>query len=147
VSSLRPESDEDAVMKGAREYIVVAGVDRTFEALREAVRQRNLSIAEEDPRHRRLAFRLDRPHEGELIKALCTILDVGHGLSKMVVVCVDDADGSVVAPDASLDGLFIQVEHTLHVAKGKRMGFALPRLTQVAPPVSTGIERRLARWQ
>jgi hypothetical protein len=134
-------------MKGASEYIVVAGVTATFEALRRAVRERNLSTIEEDPRHLRLAFRLDQPAEGEVTKALCAVLDVGHGLSKMVVVCLDEVDGSVVAPDASLAGLFIQVEHALHTASGKRTGFALPPLTEVEPPVLTGVERRLASWQ
>jgi hypothetical protein len=125
-------------MKGASEYIVVAGVTATFEALREALRHRNLSMIDEDPRHLRLAFRLDQPAEGEVTKALCAVLDAGHGLSKMVVVCVDEVDGSVLAPDASLDGLFIQVEHTLHTAGGKRMGLALPPLTQVEPPALNG---------
>jgi hypothetical protein len=108
-------------MKGASEYIVVAGVTATFDALREAVRERNLSTIEEDARHLRLAFRLDQPAEGEVTKALCAVLDVGHGLSKMVVVCVDEVAGSVIAPDAALDGLFIQVEHRLHTASGKHM--------------------------
>jgi hypothetical protein len=134
-------------MTGASEYIVVAGVAATFEALRESVRERNLSVVEEDPRHLRLAFLLDQPAAAEAIKALCAVLDVGHGLSKMVVVCLDEVSGSVVAPDASLDGLFFQVEHTLHTASGKCMGFVLPPLAQVEPPALTGVERRLARWQ
>jgi hypothetical protein len=135
------------VSTGSSEYIVVAGVTDTFEALRDAVRERNVSTIEEDARHLRLAFRLDQPAKGEVTKALCAVLDVGHGLSKMVVVCVDEVDGSVLAPDASLDGLFIQVEHTLHTAGGKRMGFALPPLTHVEPPGLAGVERRIARWR
>jgi hypothetical protein len=115
------------------EYIVVRRAGATFEALREAVRERRLSVLEDDPRHLRLAFRLDGPQEGRQIKALCAILDVGQGLSKIVVVCVDEADGSVVAPDGSLQGLFMQVEHTLHTKRRTREVFAPPRL-QVGVP-------------
>jgi hypothetical protein len=130
------------VITGSSEYIVVAGVTATFDALSEAVRERNLSTIEEDPRHLRLAFRLDRPAEGEVTKALCAVLDAGHGLSKMVVVCVDEVDGSVVAPDAALDGLFIHVEHMLHTARGKRMGVALPPLVQVGTMHAARLEPR-----
>jgi hypothetical protein len=99
------------MMEGARECIVAARVDATFEVLREAVRERKLPMVEEDQRHLRLTFRLDQPHEGRPVRALCAVLDIGHGRSKVVVVCVDDVDGSVVAPDASVDGLLAQVEH------------------------------------
>ena len=112
-------------MEGSSEYMVVARPGAAFEALREVVLERQLALVEEDVPYRRLAFRLGRPQDGQ-IKALCTILDVGDGFSKLVVVCVDEADGSVVAPDASLTGLFIQVEHTLHTAWGNRRGVALP---------------------
>jgi hypothetical protein len=133
-------------MKGASEYIFVAGVATTFDALRKAVLERNLPVIEEDPRHLRLAFRLDQPAGAEVTKALCAVLDVGHGLSKMVVVCVDEMDGGVIAPESSLDGLFIQVEHTLHTAGGKRTAFALPPLTKVEPPSFTGVKHQLASW-
>jgi hypothetical protein len=108
------------MMEGSSEYIVVEGAEATFEALRDVVRERRLSVVEDDPPHRRLAFRLNHAQDGAQIKALCAILDLGHGLSKLVVVCFDEADGSVVAPDASLNGLFIHVEHTLHTASGKQ---------------------------
>jgi hypothetical protein len=124
-------------VKGASEYIVVAGVGPTFSALRGAVRERLLSVVEEDPRQLRLAFRLDHPQEGEVVKALCTVVDIGHGLSKLVVVCVDEADDRAVAPDAFLNGLFIQVEHTLHTARGERMGVALPPL--IKPTTDQGL--------
>jgi hypothetical protein len=120
-------------VRGASEYIVVAGVGPTFSALRGAVRERLLSVVEEDPRQLRLAFRLDHPQEGEVVKALCTVVDIGHGLSKLVVVCVDEADDRAVAPDAFLNGLFIQVEHTLHAAQGQWTGFALPPAIPVEP--------------
>jgi hypothetical protein len=125
---------------GAREYIVVAGVEATFEALRRAVGERKLSPVEDDQRHHRLAFRLDQPHEGNPVKALCAVLDIGHGLSKLVVVCVDEADGSIVAADATLESLFMQVEHALHTAPGSRMDVALPPLLEVElmPHPATG---------
>jgi hypothetical protein len=44
------------------------------------------------------------------------------------VVCVDEADGSVVSPGASLDGLFMHIEHTLHATRGKQGEFTLPTL-------------------
>jgi len=113
-------------MEGASEYIVVAGAGATFEALRDAVLEWELPIVEDDPRHRRLAFRLDRAHESAQTKALCATLDAGRGLSKIVVVCVDADDGSVVAPDAFLEGLFMQVEHTLHTTSGGHRAVALP---------------------
>jgi hypothetical protein len=105
------------MMKGSSEYLVMEGAEATFEALIDEVRERELSVLEDDPRHLRLALRLDQSHEGEQIKALCAILDLGDGSSKIVVVCVDEADGSVVSPDASLDGLFVHIEHTLHTGK------------------------------
>jgi hypothetical protein len=116
------------MMKGSSEYIVMEGAKATFEALRDVVRERGLSLLEDDPRHLRLAFRLDQSREGEQIKALCAILDLGHGFSKIVVVCVDEADGRVVSPDASLDGLFIHIEHTLHTTRGKQREFSHPPL-------------------
>jgi hypothetical protein len=97
--------------EGARECVVAARVDATFEALRDAVRERKLSLVEEDQRHLRLTFRLDHLHEGRTVRALCAVLDIGDGRSKVVVVCVDDVDGSVTAPDASVDGLLAQLEH------------------------------------
>jgi hypothetical protein len=106
------------MMKGSSEYVVMEGGEATFEALRDVVRERGLSVLEDDPQHLRLAFRLDQSQEGEQMKALCAILDFGHGPSKIVVVCVDEADGSVVSPDASLDGLFIHIEHKLHTTRG-----------------------------
>jgi len=112
-------------MEGASEYVVVAGPGATFEALREAVLDRELPILEDDPRHRRLAVRLAQPHESEQFKALCAILDGGHGLTKIVVVCVDQ-DGGVVPLDPSLQSLFMRVEHTLHTASGGRRAVALP---------------------
>lgn len=107
-------------MEGASEYVVVGGATATFEALREVVGQRPLSVVEEDLRHRRLAVRFDEPQGGGQIKVLCAILDIGHGLSKLVAVCVDEANGSVMAPDATLTSLFIQVEHALQTVSGKQ---------------------------
>jgi hypothetical protein len=118
----------DGWMKGSSEYIVMEGAEATFEAVREVVRERGLSVLGDDRRHLRLAFRLDQSDEGERIKALCAILDIGHGHSKIVVVCVDEADGSVVSPDGSLDRLFMHIEHTLHATRGKQEEFALPTL-------------------
>jgi hypothetical protein len=112
-------------MEGASEYVVLAGADATFEALREAVLVRGLRVVENDPLHRRLAFRLAQPHEGEQTKALCAILDGGRGLTKIVVVCVD-LGGGVAPLDPSLQGLFMQVEHILHTASGGRRAVALP---------------------
>jgi hypothetical protein len=113
------------MMEGASEYVLVARTGVTFDALREAVGARGLPIVEDDARHRRLAFRLDRPRESGQTVALCAILDAGHGLSKIVVVCIDD-QGGVVAPDPSLQGLFIQVEHTVHTVRGTQRVVALP---------------------
>jgi hypothetical protein len=113
-------------MDAASEYIVVQGAEATFEALRDAVYERQLPVVEEDRRQLRLVFRLDVPHEQAKITAECTVLDVEHGLSELVVVCRDETDGRVVAPDAVLTGLFIQVEHTLHTATGTRKVIALP---------------------
>jgi hypothetical protein len=126
-------------MEGASEYVVVEGTRATFEALREAVHERGLSVVEDDPRHLRLAFRLEGSQESGQVKALCAILDAGHGLSKLVVVCIDEAHGTVAAPDDSLTSLFIQVEHTLHTPRGKRMGFALPPLIQAEVPGEAGL--------
>jgi hypothetical protein len=42
------------------------------------------------------------------------------------VVCIDEVDGAVAAPDASLQGLFMQIEHTLHTASGMRSILPLP---------------------
>jgi hypothetical protein len=114
------------VMEGSSEYVLVEGTGATFDALRDVLRERRLPVVEEDPWRRRLAFRPGRAEHGGQIKALCAIFDVGHGLSKLVVVCVDETDGSVVAPDDSLPGLFMQVEHTLHSTWGWTRGFALP---------------------
>jgi hypothetical protein len=114
------------VREGSSEYVFVEETGATFEALREVVRERQLPVVEEDPWHRRLSFRLGRSEHGGQIRALCAILDVGHGLSKLVVVCVNEKDGSVVAPDGSLPPLFMQIEHTLHTRWGWTRGFALP---------------------
>lgn len=108
------------------EYIIVNGAAATFEALRDAVHERQLPVVEEDPQHLRLAFRLGVPHESAQIKAECSVIDLEHGLSEVVVVCTDEADGSVVAPDASLPSLFMQVEHELHTATGMRPVVTLP---------------------
>jgi hypothetical protein len=113
------------MMEGASEYVVVAGTGATFDALGEAVRTRGLSIVEDDARHRRLAFRLDQPPRSGQIVALCAVLDAGHGLSKIVVVCLDD-QGGVAAPEPSLQGVFMQVEHTLHTVKGAQRVVTLP---------------------
>jgi hypothetical protein len=113
-------------MDGASEYIVVNGLDETFEALREAVHQRHLQVVDEDPEHLRLAFRLEFPHEPVKTRADCSIMSVEHGLSELVVVCTDEVDGGVIAPDASLTGLFIQVDHTLHTPQGRQKVIPLP---------------------
>jgi len=124
-------------MEGASEYIVVAGTGAAFEALKAAVRERELPIVEDDPRHRRLAFRLGQPHESGQVNALCAILDAGHGLTKIVVVCIDVRDGNVVAPDASLEGLFMEVEHTLHVTNKRQRAVVLSPI-QNGPPIAEG---------
>jgi hypothetical protein len=38
----------------------------------------------------------------------------------LIAVCVDEADGSVVAPDATLAGLLIHVERALQTLSGKQ---------------------------
>jgi hypothetical protein len=123
-------------MEASSEYVVVAGPGAAFEALMDVVIERQLAVVEEDGLHRRLAFRLGGPPGGQ-IKALCAILDIGYGFSKLVVVCVDEADGCVVAPDGSLAGLFMQVEHTLHTMWGNRNGVALPPTVEVEPMLNT----------
>jgi hypothetical protein len=110
---------------GAFEYMVEQGAGATFEALKDALGERRLPVLE-DSRHLRLSFRLDRPQAGGQVKALCAVLEVGQRLSKVVVVCIDEADGSVVAPDASLSGLFSQVERTLHPARARQAALASP---------------------
>lgn len=115
-------------MEGAYEYIVVERPEAAFEALRRCVCDRQLPIVEDDPRHRRLAFKVGDPDAPREIKALCAVLDAGHGLSKLVVVCFDESNGSLVAPDLALSGLFMQVEHELHALVARRGGFSLPPL-------------------
>jgi hypothetical protein len=130
------------IVQGASEYIVAASPGATFEALREVLDERRLKVVEEDSRHLRLAFQLDRPQAGGQIEARCDTLSVVHGLSKLVVVCVDKADGSIVAPDASLTSLFIQVEHILHAARERQWGSPLPSTGQqtafALPPLEVG---------
>lgn len=110
-------------MEGASEYVFVGGPRATFDALSDVVGQRRLSVVEEDPRHRRLAVLLHEPHQnGRPIKALCTSIDLGHGLSKLVALCVDEASGDVVTPGATLMSLFIEVEHALHSVSRKQEG-------------------------
>ena len=115
-------------MEGAYEYIVVGRPEATFEALRDSVDDRNLPIVEDDPRHLRLAFRVGNPDLPREVKALCAVLDAGHGLSKIVIVCLDESDGNLVAPDLVLSGLFMQVEHELHASAQRHGGFSLPPL-------------------
>jgi hypothetical protein len=134
-----------ATMEGASEYVFVAEPGAAFGALRAVVLERRLAVLPEDALDRRLAFRPAGPADAQ-ITALCAILDVGHGLSKLVVVCVDEADGSVVAPDPSFSGLFMHVEHTLHTAWGNRNGVALPPVIEVEQRFETeeGEARALA---
>jgi hypothetical protein len=119
------------MMDGTSEYIVVNGVEATFEALRDAVHQRQLPVVEEDPQHLRLAFRLNVPHERVKTKVECAVIDVEHGLSELVVVCTDEVAGEVVAPDASLTALFMQVEHTLHTSTTRQKVVRLPPIQYI----------------
>jgi hypothetical protein len=127
VRTQRSESAKGGTMEGSSEYILVAGPAAAFKALREAVDGRGLTVVEDDPRHSRLAFQVDNPRASGRIKALCSVLDAGQGLSKLVVVCFDESDdGRLVDPELALSGLFMQVEHELHTRHGRRGTVALP---------------------
>jgi len=116
---------------GSSEYVVVEGPCVTFEALRAVLDQRCLTVVEEDQGHLRLAFRFSDPHSSVRTRALCHVFDVGHGLAKLEVACIDERDGRLVAPDPSLTGLFMQLEHSLHAASGEQGRCVLPPLQPI----------------
>ena len=62
------------------EYIVAAGAVATYEALTAVVRERHLTVVEADARHLRLTFQRATAGRSGETKALCAVLDVGHGL-------------------------------------------------------------------
>ena len=126
-------------MEGAYEYIVVGRPEPAFEALRDALCDRELPIVEDDDRHLRLAFTVGNPDVPREIKALCAVLDAGHGLSKIVIVCFDELNGNLVAPDLALSGLFMQVG-----ARAPRIGREARRLQSAAAEVKSGIANRSA---
>ena len=108
------------MVENSVEYVVAAEAVATYEALSAVVRERQLTVVETDARHLRVSFQPATAGRSGDTKALCAVLDVGHGLSKVVAVCFDETDGSVVAPDGSLTGLFAQVERRLRGEIGDR---------------------------
>jgi hypothetical protein len=108
-----------ATVEHSLESVVAAGAVATYEALTAVVQGRHLTIVEADARHHRLSFESTVNGGSGETRALCAVLDVGHGLSKVVAVCFDEADGTVVTPDTGLQGLFVEVERRLQGEIGK----------------------------
>jgi len=100
------------VQGSSREYALEGQAFATYDALEHVVRERYSRGVETDARHRRLSFNL-RP--AAPITTRCAVLDAGHGVSKLVVACSDDVQGSAVtAPEELLDGLVVDVQRRLH---------------------------------
>lgn len=104
-------------MEGSKECVLEGRAVAIYEALEGVVRERQLEVVEADTRHVRLGFTLCSEEAAADTRCLCAVLDAGHGLSKVVVVCFHEAEGDIApAPDRFLDGLFVQVERNLHGA-------------------------------
>ena len=103
------------VQGSSREYALEAQAFATYDALEDVVRERRFEVVAADPRHRRLSFTLRSQQAAAGIEVRFAVLDAGHGVSKLVVVCSDDVLGSAVAaPEELLEGLVVDVRRRLH---------------------------------
>ena len=114
-------------MEGSSKYVVAGRAVATYEALAAVVRERLLVIVQADVRHLTLAFRPGGDEWGEGLTVLCAVLDTGHGLSKLVLIGLEEQDGSAVGLGGYPRRLFEDVERRLRSEAGDRMSGALAR--------------------
>jgi hypothetical protein len=114
-------------MEGSSKYVVAGRAVATYEALAAVVRERLLVTVQADVRHLTLAFRPDGEGWSEHVAVLCAVLDAGHGLSKLVLVGVDQRDGGTVGLAGYPASLFAEVEQRLGSEERDRVGGVLAR--------------------
>jgi hypothetical protein len=98
-------------MTGSAQYIVAAPTAAAYAALEDELRARGAVALEPDARHLRLTFRPGAGTAATGSLGRCAVVDVGHGLSKLVGIW-DDGGGSSASSDV-LDSLFVAVEQRL----------------------------------
>jgi hypothetical protein len=113
-------------MNGSTEYVVAGRAPAAYESLAEAVRERHLPVVRADERHLTLEFGAEGHGWGEEATVRCTVLDAGHGLSKLVLSGIRH-DGSVVSLGGPAAHLLTDVEQRLHARAGDAGGSKLVR--------------------
>jgi hypothetical protein len=113
-------------MQGSTEYVVAGSTQATYESLLAVVRERRLAVVFTDERHLTLTFRPAGAGWRDDLAVRCAVLDAGHGIVKLVLTGVADADGAPVDLGGSPLSLLADVEQCLR-AGGSRKSDELVR--------------------
>jgi hypothetical protein len=97
------------MMIGSSEYVVAARTTTAYEVLLAVVRGRHYPVVRSESRHLTVTFRPDSGARSEVL-IYATVLDAGHGLSKIVVTGRDEQGGATIELGDIPWGLFAEVE-------------------------------------
>jgi hypothetical protein len=109
------------MMQARSEHVVAARAVVAYDALTAVARERLCVVIHADVRHLTLTFRLGGSESSDLL-VLATVLDTGHGLSKLVLNGRDDRDGSTIDLADFPESFFADVERGLRSESGDRKG-------------------------
>jgi hypothetical protein len=104
-------------MQGRSEHVVATRAVVAYDVLTAVAKERLCVVVHSDVRHLTLTFRLGGGESSDLL-VLATVLDTGHGLSKLVLNGRDDRDGSTIDLADFSESFFADVERGLRSESG-----------------------------
>jgi hypothetical protein len=107
--------------QGSSEYVLAARAVVAYDVLTAVARQRHSLVVHSDSRHLTLTFRLGGYENSDLL-ILATVLDAGHGLSKLVLTGRDGRDGNKTDLADFPESFFADVERALRSQSGGTKG-------------------------
>lgn len=108
-------------MQASSEYVLAARAVVAYGVLTAVARERRCVVVHSDARHLTLTFRLGGCENSDPL-ILATVLDAGHGMSKLVLTGRDDRDGSTIDLADLPESFFAGVEQALRSDSGGTKG-------------------------